>query len=93
MELWPAPAAVAPAAAQGDEAADHEAGDGRARDQLLSVLVQLPAPVGQRGDPRAQHLHGRRELGLLEVDVGADLLGRSPGRAGARDTWLWRAGR
>ena len=45
------------------------------------MLVDLAAPVGQLGDANAQGVHGRSELGLLEVDVAADLMGAASRRA------------
>src|SRR3954465_6166796 len=71
-----APAAEEPADG-GDPAADDEAGHGRADDDLLLVLHELAAPVGQDRDLVAQALDRCAELLAVGLDRGADLLGRA----------------
>ena len=70
------------AAAQRHHAADGEADDGGADDQLAAVLADLAAPVGELGDAAAQRLDRVRELLALTLDVGADLARAAPRRAG-----------
>ena len=53
-------AAADQAGERGDPAAEHEARDGRADQDLLAALVELLAPVGDLGDLRAQALDRER---------------------------------
>ena len=62
---------------RGDAAAQHEARDGRADQDLLAVLVDLLAPVGDLGHLGAQAVDGHAELGAVGLDRAADLLRRA----------------
>src|SRR6185503_9146404 len=75
LDMAPTRSAAAAEGAERDDRADHEAGDGGALDELLAVLADLRPPVGQLVDLRAQRDDRLGELGLLEVDVAADLRG------------------
>ena len=72
------------AAAQGEEAADGKADDRGPDHELVFVLVDLAAPVGQLGDLVAEHLDRVAEVLALDVDVAADLGRRAAGPAGGR---------
>ena len=57
-----------------DPAAEHEARDGGADQDLLLVVAQVLAPVGDLGDLAAQALDGQAELGAVGLDRAPDLL-------------------
>src|SRR5215204_2928555 len=75
-----------------DPAADHEAGHGRADQELLAPPVDLLAPVGDLGHLGAQAVDRHAELGAVRLDRPADLLGRA-GRGHQRlaSAAVWRA--
>ena len=68
---------------RGDAAAEHEAGHRGADQDLLAVLVDLLAPVGDLGDLGAQALDGQPELGAVGLDRAPDLLRRARWRPSA----------
>ena len=70
--------------AKSEQAADDEADDRGAGDELVLVGADLRAPVGQLVDPAAQRVDRARELGALGDDVGADLLRAAARGAGPR---------
>src|SRR5215207_1315604 len=89
---------VAPAAHQagerGDAAADHEAGHGGADEDLLAVLVDLLAPVGDLGHLRPEAVDGEPEVGAVRLDRAPDLLRRAWAghqRLASGDAGAWRA--
>src|SRR5918999_4184030 len=59
----------------GKAAADHEAGRCGTDERGLPVLRELPAPVGQLGDLRAQVVHRESQLAAGLLNRGADHLG------------------
>src|SRR3954449_11642856 len=67
--------AAAEQAADGrDAAAEHEARDRRADQDVLLVGPQLRSPVRRDGDLGAQLLDRHPELGAVRLDRAADLL-------------------
>ena len=70
------------------QAADREADDGGADDQLAAVLADLAAPVGELGDAAAQGLdrvrRARSRWRSMSARISAEL--RPGGRAARRAT-------
>src|SRR5919197_4421321 len=67
------------APAQSDEPADREPDHRGADRELAPVGADLASPVGELRNAIAEHLHRAAELVALALDVGADLIGASPG--------------